>query len=93
MNSTTRPTVRLIHLTRTASTRAWINVYRSILRRLRSDAELRTFHEGKSQALPEFYHRIYERMLGPYAELVSRQDRLPMLDHTSPIRPEYLAKM
>jgi hypothetical protein len=32
-------------------------------------------------------------MLGPYAELVSRQDRLPMLDHTSPIRPEYLAKM
>jgi hypothetical protein len=93
MNSTTRPTVRLIHLTRTASTRAWINVYRSILRRLRSDAELRTFHEGKLQALPEFYHRIYERMLGPYAELVSRQDRLPMLDHTSPIRPEYLAKM
>jgi hypothetical protein len=27
MTSTTRPTVRLIHLTRTASTRAWINVY------------------------------------------------------------------
>jgi hypothetical protein len=93
MNSTTRPTVRLIHLTRTASTRAWINVYRSILRRLRSDSELRTFHEGKSQALPEFYHRIYERMLGPYAELVSRQDRLPMLDHTSPMRTEYLVKM
>ncbi len=93
MTSTTRPTVRLIHLTRTASTRAWINVYRGILRRLRSDSELRTFHEGKSQALPEFYHRIYEQMLGPYAELVSRQDRLPTLDHPSPLRTEYLAKM
>jgi radical SAM superfamily enzyme YgiQ (UPF0313 family) len=84
MNSTTRRTVKLIHLTRTASTRVWIDVYRNILRMLRSDRELRKFHEGQSQVLPEFYHRIYERMLGPYAELISRQDRAPNLEDPVP---------
>lgn len=48
---------------------------------LRSDREFRTFHEGRSQVLPEFYHRMYERMLGSYAELISRKDRIPNLEH------------
>ena len=84
MNSTTRRTVKIIHWTRTASTRAWINVYRNILRMLRSDREFRRFHEGRSQVLPEFYHHTYEQMLGRYAELISRKDRMPNLEHAVP---------
>src|SRR3989304_1147519 len=84
MNSTTRRTVKIIHWTRTASTRAWINVYRNILRMLRSDREFRRFHGGRSQVLPEFYHHTYEQMLGRYAELISRKDRMPNLEHAVP---------
>lgn len=84
MSSTTRWTVKSIHWTRTASTKAWINAYRNILLMLRSDREFRTFHEGRSQVLPEFYHRMYERMLGSYAELISRRDRMPNLEHAVP---------
>ena len=46
---------------------------------LRTDRELRRFHEGRSTTLPELYHREYERMLGPYASLMSRADRTPEL--------------
>ena len=52
------------------------------LRRLRTllaaSPDVRAFHEGRSSALPEFYHRRFERMLGSYAELVSREDRRPI---------------
>ena len=39
---------------------------------------VRAFHEGKSNVLPEVYHRRFEAMLGPYATLVSRSDRRPL---------------
>jgi radical SAM superfamily enzyme YgiQ (UPF0313 family) len=84
MKSTTRRTVKIVHWTRTASTKAWIKAYRNILQMLRSDREFRTFHEGRSQLLPEFYHRMYERTLGTYAELMSRRDRMPNLEYTVP---------
>jgi hypothetical protein len=58
---------------------------------LRSDREFRTFHEGRSQVLPEFYHRMYERRLGPYAELMSRRDRVPNLEHAVPAMSGTLA--
>jgi hypothetical protein len=73
----TRPTVRLVHVTRTLSTRVWIKSYRRVLQMLRSDRAFLAFHEGSATDLPEFYHRMYERMLGPYAELMSRADRTP----------------
>lgn len=47
---------------------------------LRSDRGFRAFHEGRSDALPEFYRWIYERALGVYAELVSRRKRIPILE-------------
>lgn len=85
MNSTTSWTVKIIHWTRTASTKAWIKAYRNILHMLRSDREFRTFHEGRSQVLPEFYQRMYEQMLGSYAELISRRDRMPeLVEHAAP---------
>ena len=30
--------------------------------------------------LPDFYHQQYERMLGPYAGMLSRADRVPDLE-------------
>ena len=47
---------------------------------LDSDAQFRAFHEGRVTRLPEFYHREYERMLGPYAQLLSPSERVPDLD-------------
>ena len=79
IRSTSSPTVKLVHWTRTASTRAGMRSYRHILQMLRSDTQFRAFHEGRSAELPEFYHRRYERMLGRYAGLLSRADRVPDL--------------
>ncbi len=45
-----------------------------------SDPRFRAFREGRSDALPEFDHWRFEQRLGPYAELVSRAERKPVLD-------------
>jgi hypothetical protein len=45
---------------------------------LATDPQFRAFHEGCRVALPEFYHQVYERRLGRYAELIPRQDRIPL---------------
>ncbi len=79
MRSTSNRKVRLIHWTRTSGTRATIGRYRQILQLLRADAGFRAFHEGRSATLPEFYHDQYDRMLGPYATLLNRADRTPVL--------------
>ena len=67
-------------------TRAEIGVYRRLLNMLRQDSAFRAFHEGRATSLPEFYHRAYERSLGPFAELISRSDRRPNLDQDDPCR-------
>jgi hypothetical protein len=93
----TRPSVGLVHVTRTLSTRVWIQSYRRVLQMLRSDRAFLAFHEGRTTDLPEFYHRMYERMLGPYAELMSRADRTPTFrDSGAPVRtrpPALVAKV
>jgi hypothetical protein len=48
-----------------------------ILEMLGTDAQFRAFHEGRSAVLPDFYHHEYERLLGPYASLLSRAERTP----------------
>jgi Radical SAM superfamily len=52
---------------------------RQLLGLLKTDRQFREFHEHKTNVLPEFYHYQYERLLGPYAELMSREDRRPVL--------------
>ena len=59
-----------------------IGAFRRILELMKADRRFRAFHEGESQILPEFYHYQYERLLGPYATLLSYEDRQPMLLHT-----------
>lgn len=75
-----RLSVRLIHAVRTLGMRrdtAHVGQIRSLLVQ---DPEFRAFHEGRTDSLPEFYHRRFEQRLGPFAELLSRGDRTPVLD-------------
>ncbi|MFQ5912574.1 MAG: B12-binding domain-containing radical SAM protein [Nitrospinota bacterium] len=76
------PVVRLIHTLRAFAAREELAEYRRIRKMLATDAQFRAFHEGRSDALPEFYHWRYEQRLGPYAELISRAERIPVLDET-----------
>jgi radical SAM superfamily enzyme YgiQ (UPF0313 family) len=71
--------VARVNWARTMWTRAEIAIYRELLDLLRADREFREFHEGRRSDLPEFYQRRYERDLGRYAELLSRDDRRPDL--------------
>ena len=84
MKSTSSWKVKVIHWSRTAHVKADIRDHRRILAMLHSDAQFRAFHEGRSDVLPDFYHKEYERMLGPYAELLSRADRTPNLEQVIP---------
>jgi radical SAM superfamily enzyme YgiQ (UPF0313 family) len=59
--------------------RQMLNTFRHISRLMGTDEQFRAFHEGESDILPEFYHQRYEHLLGPYATLMSREDRQPML--------------
>lgn len=74
--------VSLIHRARTAGIRSSLTTYRRIHEMLVTDSPFRAFHEGRHDVLPEFYHHQYERMLGPYAGVLSRADRVPNLDRT-----------
>jgi radical SAM superfamily enzyme YgiQ (UPF0313 family) len=79
LRSTPGWTLRLFHIVRTIGMRQQVRNLQRILHMLTTDPHFRAFHEGESPLLPEFYHREYERMLGPYASLLSRADRTPEL--------------
>lgn len=79
LRATTSPFVRMIHTVRTAVKRRRIRTLRRLLGLLESDAGFRAFHDGTSAMLPAFYDAEYERMLGPFAPLMSRADRRPEL--------------
>ena len=79
MRTTTRRSVRWIHRARAAAFRGDIESFREILAMLRTDAQFRAFHEGRDTTLPEYYHRLGDRMLGRYASLLSREERTPEL--------------
>jgi hypothetical protein len=80
--TSTSPFIRVIHLVRTGVKRRRLAALRRIRATLASDAHFRAFHEGRSRVLPELYHREYERLLGPFAPLMSRKDRTPVLEPT-----------
>jgi hypothetical protein len=72
--------VRFVHGLRTLAARAELRNFRRLHALLRDSSELRAFHEGRSNTLPEFYHRQFEQRLGRYAELLPRVMRRPILD-------------
>jgi radical SAM superfamily enzyme YgiQ (UPF0313 family) len=53
--------------------------YRAIAALLRGDRAFRAFHERRTTAVPAFYAERFERLLGPYAALLSAEERVPLL--------------
>lgn len=83
LRTTPNWSLRLLHAVRTRHAWEGIRKCQQILDMMNADHRFRAFHEGQSAELPEFYHREYERLLGPYASLLSRADRTPELAPTS----------
>ena len=79
LGTTSSQSLRLLYAVRTLRAKEGISQFRRILQHLTTDREFREFHDGYSTALPEFYHREFERLLGPYASLISREERIPEL--------------
>ena len=67
------------NLVKTLGNRQMIGRLRNILNLLNTNKQFRAFHEHETDVLPEYYHRQYERLMGPYATLISRQERKPVL--------------
>ncbi len=67
------------NLVKTLGNRQMIGRLSEILNLLKSDAQFRAFHAHETDVLPEFYHRQYEELLGPYASLMAREERKPVL--------------
>jgi radical SAM superfamily enzyme YgiQ (UPF0313 family) len=72
-------TEKLVDAVRTLSTRAELAEYRRILGVMKTDRDVRKFHEGEDGELPAFYRREYARGLGRYASVLTDSDRCPVL--------------
>jgi radical SAM superfamily enzyme YgiQ (UPF0313 family) len=80
MTTRTPCAVRFVHGLRTLATRVELGNFRRLHALLRTDSQFLAFYEGRSNTLPEFYHREFERRLGRYAELLPRDARRPSLE-------------
>ena len=67
------------NLVKTLGNRQMIGRFRNILNLLNTNKQFKAFHEHETDVLPEFYHYQYERLLGPYATLMSHEERKPIL--------------
>jgi hypothetical protein len=75
---------RTVHLARTVGAWGDVKTYQRMLGRLEEDPSFRRFHEGRSSALPDFYRGEFDRLLGPYAPLLSDAERTPDLEQECP---------
>lgn len=82
LRTTSHRAIRYVHRARTAGFRSDIASFHRIRAMLRSDRQFRAFHDGNGGALPEFYQHLGDRMLGPYRDLLSTEDRTPNLSQT-----------
>ncbi len=85
LGTTSSQSLRLLYGVRTLRAKEGISQFRRILQLLTTDVQFRDFHEGNSAELPEFYHREFERLLGPYASVISREERIPDLRSPVPV--------
>lgn len=76
-----RPPARIaaFFVLRTIGAQSYLSTCRRIIAMLEHDPKFRRFHEGRSDTLPGFYHHEFEQQLGPYADLVPREQRTPKL--------------
>ena len=71
--------IRFAHVARVIGIRQMIGRLRVMMQLMKTDRQFRAFHEGESQVLPDYYYRQYDSLLGPYATLLSPDDRRPVL--------------
>jgi radical SAM superfamily enzyme YgiQ (UPF0313 family) len=71
--------IKVINSLRTIGVRNALREFRSLRDLLHTDTALRVFHEGRSRSLPAFYEQRWGRMLGPYADLLTEEERTPLL--------------
>ena len=76
------PYLRLLNAIRTLADRGAVREFTAVRHQLATDRQLLAFHTGRSETLPEFYHQRFEQRVGPYAELLPRGERTPVLDRT-----------
>jgi radical SAM superfamily enzyme YgiQ (UPF0313 family) len=67
------------NIVKTLGNRQMIGRLRDIMNLLNTDKQFRAFHEHETDVLPEYYHRQYESLMGPYAALMSYDERKPIL--------------
>lgn len=72
------PVIRFIHALQAWAAHQELAGLRHLRRRLDTDDEVLAFHEGRTQTLPAFYHHEFERRLGSYAQLLTRDERIPL---------------
>ncbi len=85
LESTVYWKIKMIHWVRTKVLEKNIESYRKILDMLHSDPQFLSFHCGESDALPEFYHNEYDKMLGPHADLLTKEEHIPNLAQVAPV--------
>ncbi len=71
--------LRVLHTLRSQGAWRIHREYKRILKVMKTDRDFRAFHEGRSETLPGYYDRKLDAALGPYAELLTRDDRRPLL--------------
>lgn len=69
---------RLVHNARSLTVKKDIEEMRKVRDMLVADTGFRAFFEGRTQDLPEYFHHLYEKYLGSYAELIPRKERTPV---------------
>jgi hypothetical protein len=80
---------RLVHNARALTVRKDIEEMCKVRDMLVADTGFRAFFEGRTQDLPEYFHRLYEKNLGSYAELIPRNERTPVFSDPAPVVKEY----
>jgi hypothetical protein len=75
---------RTVHAARTLGAWGDVRTYRRMLGMLQADRSFLAFHEGRSQVLPGFYRHEFDRLLGPYAALLTQAERTPDLEQDCP---------
>ena len=70
--------IRIAHVLRTFAMRQELAEQRRLRKLLATDTQFRSFQEGRSDVLPDFFHRRITQRLGSYAELLSHADRIPI---------------
>lgn len=73
------------HRIRTLGEKGLSRQYKETLSMLRKDSDFRSFHEGNTKRLPDFYRQKSQTLLGKYSELLSEQEIIPNLAYQPPI--------